>query len=198
MPAQSRRPSGNYYQLKITLRGTKPPIWRRVLVPAECNLEALHAVIQDAMGWEDDHLHAFHIDDEEYMGRDPMGGKPESDGEDAYDYRLSDVVREPKAKFTYEYDFGDSWEHLITVEKILTPEDAAKLNLQHSFACLAGELACPPEDCGGVWGYYHLLETLKNPKSEEYEDMKEWAGDFDPEAFDLNAVNKRLARIKFR
>ena len=118
--------SGALYQLKITLQGSKPPIWRRVVVPAECNLETLHQVIQVAMGWQDDHLHAFEIDGENYDGRDPMGGRMEDmEGLDAAEYALCEVVNREKAKFTYQYDFGDSWDHSILVEKIL-PADATK------------------------------------------------------------------------
>ncbi len=191
MPSQSRT-TGPSYQLKITLRGSKPPIWRRLLVPADCKLEALHFAIQDAMGWDNDHLHCFTIDGEEYMGRDPMGGKMESEDFDAAKYRLSDVVSHEKAKFTYQYDFGDSWDHTIVVEKIIPDADAGK----SGFACLAGKGACPPEDCGGIWSYYRLLAVLQDPKHKEHEDMKEWAGEIDPDAFDLDAVNKRLRGIR--
>ena len=130
------------------------------------------------MGWHESHLHCFLIDGEEYMGLDPMGGKMDSDGRDAARYRLSDVVREEKAKFSYQYDFGDDWRHAISLEKII-PAPAAPVS-SHSFECLAGAGACPPEDCGGIWGYYRLLEILGDPKNEEHEEMKEWAGDIDP------------------
>jgi hypothetical protein len=194
MPAKSRRTSAISYQLKITLRGSKPPIWRRILVPADCDLETLHYAIQALMGWENDHLHCFTIDNEQYMGRDPMGGKMDSDGLDALKYRLSDVIRQEKVKFTYQYDFGDSWDHAVTLEKILPPPapDAPK---SPAFSCLAGAGACPPEDCGGLWGYYRLLEILQDPQHEEHEQMKDWAGPIDPDAFDLAAINKRLAHM---
>src|ERR1043165_9343011 len=111
-------------QLKITLRGSKPPIWRRVIVPANCPLETFHAVIQMAMGWTNSHLHSFMFQDREFGGRDPMGGKVSDPfwdfgSADAADYCLSDLIRGPKEKFSYQYDFGDSWDHVILVEKIL-------------------------------------------------------------------------------
>jgi Plasmid pRiA4b ORF-3-like protein len=192
MPVKKRKTAGHsgpLYQLKITLRGSKPLVWRRVIVPAQCNLETLHDVIQAAMGWSDDHLHAFEIDGQEFAGRNPLGDVIDMEGDDAAEYRLCDVVSGEKAKFNYQYDFGDSWDHLILVEKILPP-DAAKP--AQAFTCIAGAGACPPEDCGGIWGYHHMLEVLKNPKNKEYKDLKEWAGDIDPDAFDLANVNKRL------
>ncbi len=202
MPAKTSRksrPSGVTYQLKITLRGSKPPIWRRILVPAECNLETLHAAIQIAMGWYNSHLHAFGIGGEEFSGRDPMGGKVDSwgmdaTGLDAAKYRLSEVASREKATFTYQYDFGDSWDHVIVVEKILPPPVDGIASA--SFSCIAGARACPPEDCGGIWGYENLLKILGNRKHAEHEEMKEWAGEIDSEMFDLAAVNKRMSRIK--
>jgi len=198
-PASRKRTpsSGPAYQLKITLKGSQPPIWRRLQVPADCKLETLHWAIQMAMGWEDDHLHCFHIEGHEYMGRDPMGGKMDSDGEDAALYRLSDLVRDEKAKFTYEYDFGDDWNHTIVLEKIISAGDAALADSPNGFACLAGKGACPPEDCGGIWGYYSKLEILQNPKHPSHAEMMEWMGHHDPDAFDLAAVNKKMSRIQF-
>ncbi len=192
------RSAGPTYQLKITLRGSKPPIWRRILVPGNCDLELVHAAIQAAMGWSDDHLHAFIIEGQEYSGRTPFGDKIDSDGLDAAGYRLADVVPQEKSKFSYEYDFGDGWEHVILVEKILPPpEPGGAPAASQSFFCLAGEGACPLEDCGGIWGYYHLLEVLQNPKHSEHEEMKEWAGGIiDPDAFDLGAANKRLSHLR--
>lgn len=199
--SRKKEPSaGMTYQLKITLRRSSPPIWRRILVPADCNLEVLHAAIQRAMGWSDSHLHVFEIAGEEYMGCDPMGGAVESDGRDAAKYRLSEVVRAEKAKFNYQYDFGDSWDHVITVEKIL--QDAASnsgVKAAQPFLCVAGAGACPLENCGGIWGYYNLLAILSDPKHEEHADLKDWAGGaIDPTAFDLGAINERLRRIRPR
>jgi len=105
---------------------------------------------------------------------------------------LRDVLKRARSKFHYIYDFGDNWEHEIIVEKI-TPLDAGR----HYPCCLAGERACPPEDCGGVWGYKDLLDITSTPDHPDYEELREWLGEhFDPEAFDLEAVNRSLKRLK--
>lgn len=180
------------YQLKITLKGSQPPIWRRVVVPGEIGLDRLHRVIQIAMGWTDSHLHLFEIDDTVYQGRDPFGGKLESHcGElDEAEYRLCDVVRE-KARFRYEYDFGDGWEHTLVVEKIIPASENPR-----TMVCLAGKNRCPVEDSGGLWGYYDKLSILADPKHPEYEEVLEWMGEVDPAQFDLDKVNRELATLK--
>jgi len=173
------------YQLKITLQGSKPPIWRRVLVKSDITLAKLHQIIQIAMGWYDSHLHQFIIDNLYYGVPDP-----DFDIEIINEQRtkLESVVSRVNQSFIYEYDFGDSWEHIILVEKISAPEPGSNYPI-----CVTGKLACPPEDCGGIWGYYDLLETLKNPKDPEYEELLEWVGeDFDPEDFDLELINDQL------
>jgi hypothetical protein len=173
------------YQIKVTLLGCRPPIWRRLLMQGNTTLDRLHRFLQTAMGWTDSHLHQF-IVGERYIG--PRIPSEDLDVEDERRFRLDDVARRPKAKFIYEYDFGDSWQHEILVEKVLGPEDGAP-----SPACVAGARACPPEDCGGVWGYASLLKTLSNPKHPEYREMKEWAGNIDSERFDVDAVNSLLS-----
>lgn len=175
------------YQLKITLKGSKPPIWRRFQVPADITLVRLHDVIQDVMGWTDSHLHQFIIGDTYYGRRDPEFGL--DDVMDERKTKLSQVVRNVKAKFAYEYDFGDGWEHLLVLEKILPPDPGGRYPV-----CLDGKRNCPPEDCGGIWGYEgHFLKAIQNPKHPDHEDMLEWIGDsFDPEAFDVEEVNQRL------
>ncbi len=180
------------YQLKITLNDVKPPIWRRVQVPADETLEVVHAVIQIAMGWEDAHLHEFIVGQDHY-------GMPHPDYEtgfgpsmqDEAEVTLETIATQVKSKFRYVYDFGDSWEHTIEVEKIL----AADPDMNYP-VCIAGERACPPEDCGGPGGYADLLEALSDPKHTEHDDLLEWIGDeFDPEEFDLASVNDELADI---
>ncbi|MBI3756884.1 MAG: plasmid pRiA4b ORF-3 family protein [Deltaproteobacteria bacterium] len=192
MAAKTTSTAAQVYQLKITLRHSKPPIWRRLLVPSDMNLAKLHHVIQEVMGWTDSHLHQFKIGNIYYGTTypDDFGGMPET--RDERKARLNMLVSRLKAKFIYEYDFGDSWEHDVVLEKILPPESGIKYPL-----CIAGKRACPPEDCGGVWGYDNLLETIKDPNHPEHEDMVEWlGGDFDPEAFDVEAVNTALRRIR--
>jgi hypothetical protein len=186
------------HELKITLQGSKPPIWRRIAVPSDMRLNDLHEVIQVVMGWDDDHLHQFIVPNLQprLMGRrncerylsDPRFEL--DDVEDESRVRLSDLAPAVKSKFIYEYDFGDSWEHLVEVVKICPPDEGVKYPV-----CLAGKLACPPEDCGGIWGYYDMLEVLKNPKHERYEELSEWIGeDFDPERFDIDEINAALAK----
>ena len=174
------------YQLKVVLHGSKPAIWRRILVRGGTDLELLHIILQEAMGWEDCHLYCFEADKVHYDPPELDNGDEEA--ESVLDYDLATVAPLPKAKFKYEYDMGDGWLHAITVEKIL-PADA---NLKLPF-CVAGEGACPPEDCGGLWGYYAMLDILGDPKHPEYDRMKEWVGgDFDPNAFDIEAANQAL------
>jgi hypothetical protein len=186
----------NLYHLKVVLNKTKPTVWRRLQVPGNANLGWLHAVLQVAMGWTNSHLHQFHVG--ELLYSDPCQNSPELEGDpevlDENKAILRQVVPRQKDALAYEYDFGDSWCHQITVEKILGPDPAAS-----SLAvCLGGARACPPEDCGGSWGYDDLLKVLRNPKHEEHESMKEWLGrPFDPEAFDLERVNRYLKKLKW-
>ena len=174
------------HRLKVTLLGFRPPIWRRILVPSNITLGALHDVLQDAMGWSDSHLHDFRV------GRDSFGDPSVLDDLDGNEWEttLEQVAPQPKQRFRYLYDFGDSWEHEVLVEAVAPPEPGLRYP-----TCIGGKRACPPDDCGGVWGYADLLETLANPEDPEREDMLEWlGGPFDPEAFDLEVTNLRLAR----
>ena len=174
------------YQIKISLIGAKPPIWRTVLVPSNIDLETFHDVIQLAMGWTDSHLHQF-------IANKVFYGIPDDDFElemeDESKYKLSQLLTKEKDTLIYEYDFGDSWEHKILLEKILPYDSKTVLPV-----CIKGKRACPPEDCGGIWGYEELLETISDPKHPDHEDMLEWlGGEFDPEEFDLEEINEDLA-----
>ncbi len=181
--------SKKIYQIKVTLKDTKPPIWRRIEVTEDISLDRLHNIIQAAMGWDDYHLHQFIIDRNYYGKPDPEFG---SDMEDEQNIRLSQISLKEKSKFIYEYDFGESWLHEILIEKILPVKEGVKYPL-----CIKGKRACPPEDVGGPWGYADFLETINDPENPEHEDMLEWAGDsFDPEAFNLDEVNARLAEMR--
>ena len=176
------------YQLKVTLKWSKPPIWRRLQVRGNTKLNTLHAVLQIAMGWCDGHLHVFESGGTHY-------GEPDPDFpgsmRDESNIRLDRIAQEG-GTFRYEYDFGDGWEHEIRIEKILDPEPGIRYP-----RCLAGKRACPPEDCGGVPGYEHLLQVLADPKDEEHQDILEWLGEgFDSEAFDLDAVNSELGEFR--
>jgi len=175
------------YQLKVTLQGIRPPVWRRVQL-RDSSLADLHDVIQISFGWEDDHLHVCAVGGEEYGARDPMG---EMEYRDERKLKLSQLVAQGIKKFSYTYDFGDNWEHAILIEKTVPAEADARYP-----RCIAGARAGPPEDCGGPWGYADLVEAVRNPQHEGREDLLEWLGDdFDPEACDLDAITKELQRL---
>lgn len=193
MPKRQAPATKEVYQLKITLRDVRPPIWRRVIASDVTTLDQLHWIIQISMGWTNSHLHQFIIDEEYYS--EPMleldDWEPEVKNEKRV--RLSALGLEPKKKFIYEYDFGDSWRHEILVEKVLAPKAGARYP-----QCVAGKRACPPEDCGGVWGYERFLEVINDPDDPEHEETLEWAGGaFDPEAFSVEEANEAL-REEFR
>lgn len=190
MPTKRIERPQEIYQIKVTLLGTSPPIWRRLLAPADLTLEQLHDVLQLAMGWEDCHMHDFRIGQKRFGRPDPedrLMGLPTVGNERTV--RLFSVLGKIGAKAVYTYDFGDGWEHGITVEKIL-PLDPG----QASPVCVAGKRHGPPEDCGGVPGFYSLLEAIGDPKHDQNQEMRDWLGDdFDPEAFSVDEVNRRLA-----
>lgn len=182
------RIGASVYQLKVSLREITPPIWRRVQVPGDITLAKLHRVVQIVMGWTNSHLYRFSIGGVGYAEPDPDGFL---NGRSDRRARLNHVVRATQT-FEYEYDFGDSWEHDIVIEKTLQPEPG----VFYPF-CLGGERACPPEDCGGLWGYQEFLEAIMNPAHREHEAMLTWVGgSFDPETFDLGAVNASLRRLR--
>lgn len=177
------------YQLKVTLKDSKPPIWRRIQVTDDITLHYLHQILQVVMGWEDYHLHQFIISGTYYGKVDPDYG---ADMCSENDVKLNQVVKNEKFKFNYEYDFGDAWQHQILVEKILPLQKDT-----HYPLCLVGKCACPPEDCGGIWGYAELLEVMQDPDHPEYEERLEWlGGSFEPEVFNLDEVNQVLHNFK--
>lgn len=180
------------YQLKIALQWSKPPIWRRVLVRSDMKLNRLHDAIQTVMPWTNSHLHQFVLGRVCYGTSDPeladMGGETL----DERRYTVADLAPGAKKKFIYEYDFGDGWVHEVTVEKVLPPDASFK----HP-ACLGGANACPPDDCGGIPGYEHLLEVLADPRHPEHGEMKEWlGGEWDAAQFDVDAANQALKSLK--
>jgi hypothetical protein len=183
--------SDSVYQIKITLRGvSKPPVWRRVLVPADIRLNRLHDVIQTAMGWYDGHLHVFSNGWAEYGMPDPELGH-----RDERTVRLAELLNDIGDKLRYVYDFGDDWEHDVLLEKVLPSDPGTPYP-----TCTAGKGACPPEDCGGIGGYASLKETLAGPDDEEQRQMLEWLGlnsaaDFDPTEFSVEETRVRLASL---
>jgi hypothetical protein len=184
----SPRAPTSVHQLKITLTGSRPPIWRRLQVSSSINLRRLHDVIQAAMGWTQSHLYQFQVGDVEFGEPDDEFGMPIRSAKST---PLRKIAPKPGAVFRYEYDFGDSWQHRIEVEKVLPPEPGV-----HYPRCLVGRRACPPEDVGGIWGYEEFLQAIRDPKHPEHAAMLEWVGGaFDPEAFDRQAVNEQLAHL---
>lgn len=177
------------YQFKITLKGIRPPIWRRFQVHSHITFVELHHTIQAVMGWAGYHLHQYFVNGYLLTDRETLDESGYGDGDVAKSW-LNKFVQREGEKFVYEYDFGDSWEHELLLEKILEPEAGVTYP-----RCLKGKRACPPEDCGGVWGYQLFLEALQDPENPEYEELLEWLDyEFDPEKFDLEWVNKQLAQ----
>lgn len=195
MPTKKVPAPQEIYQIKVTLLGTNPPIWRRLLLPAELTLEQLHDVLQAAMGWEDCHMHEFRIGQKRFGQPDPndrLMGLPAVGNERTV--RLFSVLGKIGAKAVYTYDFGDSWEHAMVVEKMLPPEPGLPYP-----ACVEGKHHAPPEDCGGIPGFYDLLEAIGDPDHDRHKELRDWlGGDFDPEAFSVDEVNRRLAPLQRR
>ncbi|MDR1932231.1 MAG: plasmid pRiA4b ORF-3 family protein [Spirochaetales bacterium] len=191
--AKAARPKGpnSIFVFKISIKGIRPQIWRSVQVPGDFSLADFHHVIQRAMGWYNAHLHSFTIEKETYS--DDLSNDRSGFGEDAEDesVTLERLGLEAKQRFLYTYDFGDNWDHQILVSKILPAQQCSQEDRLYPL-CLKGERACPPEDCGGVYGYDEVMEALKNPEAESSADWTEWLGTYDPEFFDIDAVNKRL------
>jgi hypothetical protein len=176
--------AGDAFRLKVTLRGSRPPIWRRIEVATDTTLFELHRVIQRAMGWTDSHLHQFWKGRNCYGSPDPMFGiQRESERQT----RLYEVLTRLKDRIVYEYDFGDSWEHDVVLEAFGPSTVAPPVVLE-------GRGACPPEDVGGVPGYYAYLEAVQDPSHPHHREMVAWGGPFDPEAFDVASANKRFRK----
>ena len=187
MPSKADEVPQVIYQIKVTLNGSKPPIWRRVQVQGDITLAKLHSILQVVMGWQDYHLHAFRVGGMEYGQPDPDLLMRSDKSE-----KLNQLISGEKFRFSYQYDFGDSWEHVLQVEKILPPEPGA-----HYPRVLAGKRACPPEDVGGIWSYSEFLEAIRDPEHPQHEELLEWVGgEFDADAFDLEAINRKLAKIR--
>jgi hypothetical protein len=173
------------HHIKVTLSGIKPPVWRLMLLSPEITLGMLHRILQAVIGWEDAHMHRFVQDGRKYSDL-------RFELDDILDERkvlLGSLLAEPGSRLVYEYDFGDNWQHELLCEEFV------ELDVQAPYAiCTDGARACPPEDCGGPHLYDDLLRVLKNPKHRDYKEMKDWVGgSFDPEAFNIEAINKRLS-----
>jgi len=184
--------TGLLFQFKITLLDIKPAIWRRIQVP-DCTLTDLHEFIQAAFGWENYHLHQFEIDGVQYSQPAPDGDDFDMDFEDETDVLLSKLLPKSakRCQWVYEYDFGDGWRHEVLFEGFPPSDPKAKPPL-----CLEGERACPPEDCGGPPGYADYLEAIADLEHEQHDEMLEWRGPFDPEAFDAKKATKEMRNVK--
>jgi hypothetical protein len=182
-------------RLKITLADTEPPIWRRIEVPAGMTLKELHAVIQAAMGWDDAHLYQFHVGRETIAGPGMGGGGfglPRAIG--AGSIRLDDLAARGVKRFAYVYDMGDSWEHKLQIEKLLATDPAARCP-----RLIDGAGRCPPEDVGGLPGFYEFLDAIADPNHPDHDDRTEWCGNaFDPHNMDAERIHKHLARLAAR
>ena len=178
--------------VRIELRDTDPPIWREVEVPTSITLKGLHDVVQAAMGWFDSHLWEFTVDRQRYgppKGQD-WGTQPRRD---AAKVRLRDVLRPRRTTIDYLYDFGDGWEHRLTVTKVRQGEAGTGYPRY-----VAGERNAPPEDCGGIPGFYEQLDILADPQHPDHEEVAEWFDDYDPEALDELVIKIALGRIAKR
>lgn len=178
------------FQIKILLQNSKPRIWRRVLINQDINFKELHHIIQDAMGWRNCHLYEFR------PANNISIGIPFEDFYqktiDAATVKIKKYLKKEGDKIRYNYDFGDDWQHTITVEKVEAADPSKKYP-----TCIKGKNNCPPEDCGGVWGYQTLLETIQDTKHPDHKNMMRWlGGPFDPEAFDMEVINYRLKKYQ--
>ncbi len=182
------------YQFKVVLQETDPPVWRRFVIPSGITLHRLHLILQRVMGWTNSHLYSFKIGADEYAMPDPDNELYELPFKNSKRVKLSQLLKKKGQTFQYVYDFGDSWTHELVLEDILKSEPARRLPV-----CLAGERACPPEDCGGTHGYAELLGIISNPDNEQYPDMMTWlGGHFYPASFDIGRVNRHLTAVRLK
>jgi hypothetical protein len=182
--ARKTATTGDIVKLKVTLTGMRPPVWRRLLLPAAMTLRDLHDAIQASMGWEDAHLHDFDVAGEHY-------GDPTTTDDVVNEARLTlaEIRRAGIERFTYTYDFGDDWEHRIVVEGAVP-----RVEGQRYPACVAGKRACPPEDCGGPYGYAHFLAARADPSHPDHQEMSGWVDeDFDPDWFSVAEADASVA-----
>jgi hypothetical protein len=175
------------YVIKVTLLGTSPPIWRRILVHRDITLRNLHWTLQTVMGWTNSHLHQFVRPLRQNCSlRSQVGTKVANENRT----RLGDLIRAPGARLLYEYDFGDGWQHELILEEVLLGDESFQQ------ICVAGQQHCPPEDCGGPHGFAELLEAVADASHPDHEEVCEWLDDFVPESFSSEEVNRRLRRRK--
>jgi len=179
------------FQIKLELSGSKPKIWRRLIIPSDMLLSDLHKVIQTAMGWTNSHLHQF-IKGRVFLEPPPEDEFWESSGIDYTGYTISKLLEKKNDKIVYEYDFGDGWEHIIKLEKVIEEYEGTLP------VCTKGALNCPPEDVGGIWGFQEFKKAINNPNHPEHEEYIEWIGEhYDPDYFDVDEINEMLQEDNF-
>lgn len=185
-----RHDTGFVHQLKITLLGVEPAVWRRLQVTSSLTLERLHTVIQKVLGWQNAHLYEFEVRGRRYGVPEPE--EPEYEVEPVWKITLREAAPAEGTSFRYVYDLGDGWTHEILAERIENPDKP----LGHP-VCIAGERRCPPEDCGGPGGYEALLAAIRDPDHPEHDDVVRWVGaGFEPEFFVVTAVNRKLRLLR--
>jgi hypothetical protein len=173
------------YAIKVTLLDTRPPVWRRILVPRDITLRNLHRTLQTVTGWTNSHVHQFVLPRQKHTGpRHVVGTKVTNENRT----KLGELIWTVGARLRYEYDFGDGWQHELLLEEVLLGDESF-----HQI-CVAGKRSCPPEDCGGPHGFAELLTALQDTNHPHYDQVIEWLGDFDPESFSKDEVNRRLRR----
>jgi hypothetical protein len=172
------------YAIKVTVLGTSPPVWRRILVPRDITLGNLHRTLQTVMGWTNCHLHQFRMTDP----RSRVGTKAADENRT----KLGELIWTVGARLLYEYDFGDGWQHELLLEEVLFGEESFQQ------ICVAGKRCCPPEDCGGPQGFAEVLKAVQDATHPNHEEACEWLDDFVPESFSADEINRRLRRRKLR
>ncbi len=182
-------PLRTIYQLNITLLETTPLIWRQFQVDSRIPLNQLHTTIQIVMGWENSHLHEYQVGKKRFgIPDNDFPGDPTLNEQN---YVISDLLKQEKISLTYVYDFGDHWQHQLTLEKILPYTTECTLPY-----CLDGANACPPEDVGGTFAYADFISAINDPSHESHEDFMQWIGDdFSPTRFDASTINHQLRYI---
>lgn len=192
--------TGKVLQFLVTLQGITPPVWRRIQIGPRCSFWDLHVAVQDAMGWTDTHLHQFSVPNPHTGATDEIGIPDEEglSGESpclsGWEVPVARYFPEKGAAADYEYDFGDGWEHTIVLEDVVDRGPGGRYP-----RCVAGQRACPPEDCGGVHGYERLLRVLADPRDSEHDAMREWVGPgYDPEKFSPNDVRFDSPRARLK
>jgi hypothetical protein len=177
-------------QLRVRIKGIRPPIWRKLLVRSDTKLHDLHLMIQSAFGWDNYHLYEF-FDGLVYYTKPSDEWESDPDEIDSTEVTIEDINLREGSKIEYTYDFGDGWDHTISVEKVLPLDSSLKLP-----ACIGGKRNCPPEDCGGVYGYYDVLRKAANPDDPDHEATIEWLGEYNPEEFDLKFADSQVKDYK--